>query len=174
MGYPPPKSMWERAERNEATRGLSFLSYVRKHVWVHAESWASPAESGRTLYFAHATRHQHAVGRKLVSTPVFGGVHTHQTVCYLFPFGRLIILPRCSVFLGLHWIYSFSITNQHQLMWQIIFHSVRSYALWGGWRHALSPVLGPRCMTPKTSGECDLIKPLPQEERPAVPVRVSP
>ena len=42
-----------------------------------------------------------------------------------------------TVFLGLHGIYSISVTNQYQLIWQI-FHSVRSSALWRGLRHALS------------------------------------
>ena len=34
---------WEQAGRNEAVRGHSFR-YLKKRVWVHAETWASPAE----------------------------------------------------------------------------------------------------------------------------------
>ena len=37
-----------------------------------------------------------------------------------------------TVFLGLHGICSISATNQYQLIWQVIFHSVRSSALWRG------------------------------------------
>ena len=54
-------------------------------------------------------------------------------------------------FLGLHRIYSFPTTNQHQLMRQIIFHSVRSNALWGGLRHTLNS--GLLCRT------CSLVRP---------------
>ena len=36
---------WERAEWNEAASGHLFRSYLKKRVWVHAESWASLAES---------------------------------------------------------------------------------------------------------------------------------
>ena len=50
---------------------------------------------------------------------------TRKMGATLFP------LPRYIVYLGLHWIYSFLTTNQHQFMRQIIFHSVRSNALWG-------------------------------------------
>ena len=78
-----------------AERGCSwsFFPFLRKKMclgaWVHAEYWASPAESGRTICFAHTRTptHQHAVARKLVSTSIFGGVHLRQTRCYLLPFG---------------------------------------------------------------------------------------
>ena len=39
-------------------------------------------------------------------------------------------LENCS--LGLHGICSMSATDQYQLIWQVIFHSVRSSALWRG------------------------------------------
>ena len=35
-------------------------------------------------------RHQHAIGRKLVSTAILGGLHLHQTRRFLFPFGRAV------------------------------------------------------------------------------------
>ena len=47
-----------------------------------------------------------------------------------------------TAFLGLHGIYPISVTKQYQLMWQIIFHSVRSSAGWTGLRHALRACLG--------------------------------
>ena len=127
-------------------RGHSFRSYVKERVCVHAESWAPPAESARTASFAHSTAN-------CFSTSIFGGVHLHQIIWYLFPFGRAVrssqtrkrgetLLPlpinRYIVSLGLHWIYSFPVTNQHQSTRQILFYSVRSNALWGGLRHTLT------------------------------------
>ena len=53
--FSPLRRAWERAKRNEAARGHWFRSYAKKRVWVHAESWASPVESVRTVCFAHAT-----------------------------------------------------------------------------------------------------------------------
>ena len=57
-------------------RGCSWLFVpflCNKTCWVHAESWASPANSVRTVYFAHAT------------TPVDCcaqiGVHAHLRWC---------------------------------------------------------------------------------------------
>ena len=87
---------WERAERNEATRD-NFRSVpqvgVKKRVRVSAESWASPAESIRTVYFTH-TCHV-----KLLSTSIFGGIHLHLKIIpgYVFlsfPFGWVV----CVVF----------------------------------------------------------------------------
>ena len=34
--------------------------------------------------------HIHTYQSKLVSTSIFGGVHLHKIICYLFPFGRAI------------------------------------------------------------------------------------
>ena len=52
---PSHQGAWERMEPNEAARGYSFYSRLNKRVWVHEESWAPPAESVRTVSFAHAT-----------------------------------------------------------------------------------------------------------------------
>ena len=49
------RGAWERAERAETARGHSFRSYLKERVWVHAECWASPAESVRTVYYSHTT-----------------------------------------------------------------------------------------------------------------------
>ena len=83
----PPQRASERAEGNEAVRGHSFRSYVKEGAWVHAESWAPPAESARTASFAHTTA-------KLVSTYIFGGVYLHQNnLVFVFPFGRAVFGP---------------------------------------------------------------------------------
>ena len=52
------------------------------------EPWASPAESARTngIFCTYI----HTYKSKLVSTSIFGGVHLHKIICYLFPFGRAI------------------------------------------------------------------------------------
>ena len=89
---------WERAERNEAARGHSIRSCAKKSAWVHAESWASPAESVQTVIFAHATTPTRCCEQqKLVSTSMLGGVHLHQTRCYSFPFCRAIRSGRSAV-----------------------------------------------------------------------------
>ena len=76
----------------------------------------------------------------------------------MFPFGRAVrssqtkkgvqhfffLFLDIPFFLGLHLIYSFPATDQHQFMRQIIFHSVRFNALGGGLRHALNVSIGPR------------------------------
>ena len=53
-------------------------------------------------------------------------------------------------FLGLHEIYSISLTNQCQLIWKIIFHSVRPSALWRGVRHAVRWMLTPKKYYPES------------------------
>ena len=45
---------------------------------------------------------------------------------------RMFFLSLENCFLGLHGICSMSATNQYQLIWQVIFHSVGSSALWRG------------------------------------------
>ena len=57
-------------------------------------------------------------------------------IFYMF----FLFLENWKLFLGLHGICSMSATNQCQLIWRIIwiFHSVRSSALWGGLRHAVT------------------------------------
>ena len=76
-----------RAERNGAARGHSLCSCVKKRVWVHAESWASPVESARTVYyFAHMPRqigvHVHlrwcpSTSNERISVPVRSGRSVH-------------------------------------------------------------------------------------------------
>ena len=137
---------WERAERNEAVRGHSFRSYLvsKKTCLGPCRILGLASRIGTNGIFC--TCH-----RKLVSTSIFDGVHLHQIICYWFSFGQavrssqarsrgatlLLPLPRYTVLLGLHCICSFPTTNQHQFMRQIIVHSVRSNALWGGLRHTL-------------------------------------
>ena len=88
--------------------------YPKQEVCVHATSWASQAESARTVNFAHISCHN-----ELMSTSILGGVHPHQIFCYLFPLGRavrssrtrrrgatlLLPLPKYTDFLGMHGIY---------------------------------------------------------------------
>ena len=56
----------------------------------------------------------------------FGPPKEEKGVQHMFFF----FLENCS--LGLHGICSMSATDQYQLIWQVIFHSVRSSALWRG------------------------------------------
>ena len=93
---------------------------------------------------------------QLVSTSIYGGVHLHQIICYLFPFGRavrssqnkkkgvqhfffLFLEIPCFSWAALD-LYSFPTTDQHQFMRQIIFH----YSVFvpmlsgGGLRHTLT------------------------------------
>ena len=78
-------------ERNETRLPVVIRSVplYKKRVWVHAESWSSPAASARTVHFAH------------IMTPTRCctqiRVHIHlrwcpstSTVCCLFPFGRAV------------------------------------------------------------------------------------
>lgn len=49
-----------------------------------------------------------------------------------------LLFPRIAVVHGMHRVYSLSITNQYQFIWQIWFHSVRSNVVVRALRHALS------------------------------------
>ena len=93
----------------------------------------------------HARAQQQRVGAQNVSTSIHSDVNAisikHDLVVPVRS-GRSVLLKKkkgpntCSsfsqktVFLGLHGICSMSATNQYQLIWQEIFHSVRSSALW--------------------------------------------
>ena len=106
----------------------------KDRVWVHPESWASPAKSVRKSTFCACHGTATACRAQNVSTSIYSDVHLHQTTLYLCPFGppeeekgakHMFFLFLEKYFLGLHGICSMSATNPYELVWQVIFHSVR-------------------------------------------------
>ena len=71
--------------------------------------------------FGRAVRSGRSVGP-------FGPPEEEKEVEHVF----FLFLREICFFLGLHGICSMSATNQYQLIWQVIFHSIRSSALWRG------------------------------------------
>lgn len=110
--------------------------------------WASPAESvgnGILLHTCHDTTR--VFTRKWCPRPSSVVSIYTSNESYMCPFGQAVrfsekrqrsttlglCFPKCSVFLELHCIFSFSITTRHQLdVWHMIFRSVPSNALLGG------------------------------------------
>ena len=141
---------WERAEWKRGC-SWSFVPFLSKNtcVWVHAESWASPVESVRTVCFAQATAnwcpHQSSVVSWCPSTsnnkllfPFGWAVRSSQTkktgATLFLPFPRYIYC----FFSGCTESIRFPQPISTNSCCKIVLRSVRSNALWAGLRHAPS------------------------------------